>query len=173
MKVITRVATLLGITSIAALAFASDAAAQNAAHDGGSLIQSPHAQSPSTQSPSTGLAKVEGEGYTISASDVKLKSGGEGTFTITIKAKSGFKVNKDYPHKVKLDDPPSGVTLDKQKLKKKDGSFEDKQTFSFKGKVKATSAGKKTVTGLVKTSVCNESQCLIKKEKISISVDAS
>ena len=162
MKIISHAATLLSITSIAALAFVADAAAENAAEDGGSLIQS-----------ASELAKVEGDGYSITASDVKLKSGGEGTFTITIKAKNGFKVNKDYPHKVKLDEPPSGVSLDKQKLKKKDGSFEDKQTFSFKGKVKATSAGKKTVTGLVKTSVCNESQCLIKKEKITISVDAS
>lgn len=163
MKFITRAATFLGITSIAAVAFATEAADQNTATDGGSLIQ--HEAS--------ALAKVEGEGYTITASDVKLKSGGEGTFTITIKAKSGFKVNEDYPHKVKLDDPPSGVTLDKDQLKKKDGTFEDKQTFSFKGKVKATSAGKKKLTGLVKTSVCNESQCLIKKEKIAITVDAS
>jgi len=164
MKVITRVATLLGITSIAALAFVTDAAARDSAQDGGSLIQDGAA---------TELAKVEGDGYLITASDVKLKSGGEGTFTITIKAKAGYKVNKDYPHKVKLDDPPSGVELAKKKLKKKDGKFEDKQTFSFTGKVKATSAGKKTLTGLVKTSVCNESQCLIKKEKISITVDAS
>ena len=159
MKVITRVATLLGITSVAALAFVTDAAAEA----GGSLIQHDASE----------LARVEGDGYTITASDVKLESGGEGTFTITIKAKSGFKVNESYPHKVKLDDPPSGVTVDKQNLKKADGTFEDKQTFSFKGKVKATSAGKRTLTGLVKTSVCNESQCLIKKEKISISVDVS
>lgn len=161
MKVITHVASILGVASIAALAFVSDAAATEADQPGGSLIQ-----------PGP-LATVEGEGYQIDVSDVKLASGGEGTFTITIKAKSGFKVNENYPHKVKLDAPPDGVELPKQKLKKADGKFEDKKTFRFSGKVKATSAGKKQLTGLVKTSVCNESQCLIKKEKISIAVDAS
>jgi hypothetical protein len=163
MKVITRVASILGIASIAALAFVSDASAQQT---GGSLIQG-------DQAPETALATVEGEGYRISASDVKVASGGEATFTITIEAKKGFKVNQNYPHKVKLDSPPDGVELPKSKLKKKDGKFEGKSKFSFTGKVKATAAGKKTLTGLVKTSVCNDSQCLIKKEKISINVDAS
>jgi hypothetical protein len=159
MKLIKRIATTIGFGALCALTFAGTANADATAGDtDGSLIQ---------------LSKVEGEGYRIEASDVTVKAGSEGTIEITIKAKKGFKVNKDYPHKVKFDAAPDGLELVSKKLKKKDGAFEGKQAFRFKGKVRALTAGKKTVTGVVKTSVCNESQCLIKKEKIAFTVDAS
>ncbi|MEZ4440818.1 MAG: hypothetical protein R3B72_17090 [Polyangiaceae bacterium] len=136
----------------------AQASAFTPAQSGGFSIQAPSA-----------LADIEGDGYVIKVADVEVK-GGEGEIVVIVEAKEGFKVNADYPHKVKFEDPPAGIELAKKKLSKDDGAFEGKKAFKFKGKVKATKDG--TLKGEVKTSVCNDSQCLIKKESFSLKITA-
>ncbi len=156
MKLFHRLAPVFGLACIAALTAPAAAADPS---DGFSIQDV------------TSLANVEGESFVIKVEDATVAAGKEGTFTVSINAKDGFKVNDEYPHKLNLDAPPAGVELPKQKLKKGDGAFEGK-SFVFKIPVKATSAGSHTVAGTVKFSVCNANQCQIKdagiKAKISV-----
>lgn len=154
MKLFHQVAPVFGLACIAALAAVPAAAADPS--DGFSIQD-------------VALSNVEGESFVIKVVDATVASGKEGTFTVSINAKDGFKVNDQYPHKVNLDDPPSGVALPKQKLKKGDGQFEGK-SFVFKIPVKAESAGSHTVGGNVKFSVCNDNQCLIKDAAIQAKI---
>jgi hypothetical protein len=149
MKVFRRVALVAGLTALAACAFATP-----------------------TEAAPTELARAEGDGYSIQASDVSTSAGGEGSIVVTIKAKPGFKVNKEYPHKVKAENPPDGVELKKSEATKADGTFKDESTFEMTLPVKAVKAGSYDIELKVKTSVCNDSQCLIKKETLTAKVVA-
>lgn len=154
MKMIHRVATTLGIVALGAAAGVSTG---HAASGGQSVIQD---EDVSTQ------LSGDADAYAVSASNVSVSAGGEGVVVVTIKAKGDHKVNEEYPHKVKLNDPPAGLELPKTKLSKAEGTFSDKKTFTFNVPVKGKSAGTHTLTGEVKFSVCNDSQCVIKKESI-------
>jgi hypothetical protein len=154
MKIFRRVGAAVGIVALGATGLVST---QATAAPGESAIQN--------DDPTTQLGS-DADAYSVSAADLAVGAGAEGMLVVTIKAKGDHKVNEEYPHKVKLDDPPAGIELPKSKLTKDEGSFSDKKTFTFKIPVKGKTAGSHTVTGMVKFSVCNESQCVIKKETI-------
>jgi len=119
------------------------------------------------------LSSVEGDAYSIGMADAKLKAGGEGRVLVTVKAKSGYHVNDKYPHKVKVDEPPRGLEVAKRELKKDDGKFKDPQTFELAIPVKANSAGSYTLGVEVKTSVCSETKCLMKTERLTAKLTAT
>jgi cytochrome c biogenesis DsbD-like protein len=152
MKVFRRLAVVSGLAALAACAFA--------------------APSEAASSSPTELTAAEGDGYSIQASDVSTSAGGEGNIVVTVKAKPGYHVNREYPHKVKVQDPPEGVELPKTEVEKGDGTFKDDNTFEVKLPVKAIKAGTYEISLKVKTSVCNDSQCLIKKEVVTAKVVA-
>lgn len=154
MKIVRRVGAAVGVVALGAAAFVSTS---HAASAGESMIQD--------GGEATQLA-ADADAYAVSAGDVSVAAGAEGVVVVTIKAKGDHKVNEEYPHKIKLDAPPAGLELPKTKLTKDEGTFADKKTFTFKVPVKGKSAGTHTVTGEVKFSVCNDSQCVIKKETI-------
>jgi len=118
------------------------------------------------------LSTVEGDVYSIAMADAKLKAGGEGRVIVTVKAKSGYHVNDKYPHKVKVDEPPRGLEVAKRELKKDDGKFKDPQTFELAIPVKAASAGSYTLAVEVKTSVCSDTKCLMKTERLTAKLTA-
>jgi hypothetical protein len=88
---------------------------------------------------------------------------------LTIKAKTGFKVNEQYSHKIKLAPAPDGLEYPNMTVKE-GGRLEDKQTFTLPVPFKARRAGTYTLTGTAHFSVCNETQCLIEKREISATV---
>jgi hypothetical protein len=106
--------------------------------------------------------------YSVSVRNAKGKVGESATIVVTIKAGSGFKANSKYPHKIKklsasgVDLPSGSVT----------GSVQGKNVV-FSVPVTPTSAGTHNVTGQIRFSVCNDSQCLIKKAPLAASVTAS
>jgi hypothetical protein len=121
--------------------------------------------------PERPAAKIETDTFTLEARDATVKPGAEGKLVVQIKAKAGNKVNDQYNHKLKLK-APDGIELPKPELKKADGVFDDKQTFTFTVPVKALRAGTFNVSGEAKFSVCNETQCLIEKREVSATVTA-
>ena len=117
------------------------------------------------------LSDVSGEGYVVNVVNGETAVGAHGTVKVTIKATDGFKVNQDYPHKIKLADN-AGVDFDKKTYKKGDGRFEGKKAFVFEIGATPKSAGSHAIEGKVKFSVCNDSQCKIKKVALNAKLTA-
>lgn len=106
------------------------------------------------------------------------KAGSETTATITVKPKTGYHVNTEYPIKLALD-PPANVTLAKKELNaggrtkdKGDAEALDEQQLVLAVKLTAAQAGSYTINGSFKFAVCDKDQCLQKKEPITITVAA-
>ena len=114
---------------------------------------------------------LRGEGFEVTVDADSLSVGKKGFINVVIKAKAGFKVNQDYPHKIKFKNVPDGVKVPTT-VKKKDGAFEGKSAFRFKVPVTASKAGKFKVGGKLKFSVCNDKSCIIKKKNIKVSLKA-
>jgi hypothetical protein len=115
--------------------------------------------------------KPNADGYTLEVGNVATAVGKDATVSVTLKAKTGFKVNEKYPISLKLE-PNEAIDAPKTDLKRADGEEIDKQTFAFKVALKPKRAGKHDVKGRIKLSVCNESQCLIDKRDIVATVTA-
>jgi hypothetical protein len=106
------------------------------------------------------------------------KAGAEAVARITVKPGKGFHVNTEYPIKLNLT-PPSGVTLAKTELTaggndkgKGDADALDEQNLAFAVKLTPAAGGNYTVSGKFKFAVCDATQCLPKKEDISITLAA-
>jgi len=101
------------------------------------------------------------------------KAGQKAEASVVVTAKSGWKVNQDYPAKLILEET-AGVKLEKTKLSKGDAAKFDKHTAEFKVALTAEAAGKKEIKGTLKFAVCDEAatSCVTKKESVVISVDA-
>jgi hypothetical protein len=126
----------------------------------------------SATSDASALATIESAEYSVVVKDGSGKVDQITELVVTLKAKEGYKVNDKYPHKIKLSDAPEGVELPKKLLKKEDGSFEGTKALTFKIPAKATKAGKFTIAGDIKFSVCNDQQCVIKKESLAAKLTA-
>jgi hypothetical protein len=106
--------------------------------------------------------------YSVSVQNATGKVGEAATIVVTVKAGSGYKANSKYPHKIKKL-TASGASVPAGSVK---GSVEGKNvTFSIP--VTPTASGTHSVSGEIRFSVCNDSQCLIKKAALSATVTAS
>ena len=117
------------------------------------------------------LSEIAEAAYSVSAEDVSTKAGEATKVMLSIKAKSGYKVNAKYPTKVTAS-APGGVELQQSKFRTKDGTFKDKKTLEFAVPVMAKIAGKHKVDFKVKFSVCSADQCLLKKATVQAMVSA-
>ena len=151
MKCFQRLAGLLA--TVAAAAFVYVPVAHG--NDDGSLIQLAHAP--------------ETDAYKVTVTNPSVKVGAEGFIKVTINAKAGFKINEEYKHKVKVKNPPAEVEVPKVTT----GAFSGKKKYELAVPIKAKSAGKHAVPGQIRFSVCDESQCLIKKVNLDATVNAS
>jgi len=107
--------------------------------------------------------------YKLTVTNAKAKVGEEAKIIITVEASSGYKCNKSYPHKARKLEADAGAELTSNMVK---GSVEGKKIVIPVG-VKATKAGTFKVHGQVKFSVCNDSQCVIKKAPLDATITAS
>jgi hypothetical protein len=115
-------------------------------------------------------SKAEGNGFSV-----EMKAGGpyaagkEGAATVSIVATGEFKINQQFPFKVKLGDPPEGVTYPKRVVKKEDGTFDEKKG-TLKVPFVAQRAGKFVISATVSLSVCNDKKCLMQKVPLDVEV---
>lgn len=93
------------------------------------------------------------------------------SFKVILKAKSGYKVNDEYPIKFELA-ATSGVKAEKSVLRKEDAKLEKTQA-EFPVLVTLEAAGPAEVSGKLSFSVCTEERCLIEKRELTVKVTAS
>jgi hypothetical protein len=125
---------------------------------------------PETASPGAKAPKVNG--YTMSVTNWEGPTGEEGYVVVTIEAKNGHKINKEYPHKVSLDAPPKGLDLPMRTMKRADAEADGDKRLVFSIPAVPNQAGEYALNGKVKLSVCNDDTCQMAKEKLAARVVA-
>jgi hypothetical protein len=105
---------------------------------------------------------------TLAAPD-KVSKGADATAMVEILPKEGWKLNKEFPTKLKVS-PPAGV-----KVKKPEQTVADAVSFADKSgkwsiEFQAESPGGKDFTGTLKFAVCTETSCDPKKEELAFKV---
>ena len=91
--------------------------------------------------------------------------------TIDLEAKAPFKVNQEYPIKMKLDE---GAGLDGvKKVTSKESVQLSKKSASLSIQLKASKVGPVSLTGTLYFSVCTEDRCLIEKRPLQLKLTAT
>jgi hypothetical protein len=117
-----------------------------------------------------GASSVSADAYGVDmTAQASYAPGKEGTVDVVITAKGEYKINPQFPFRLKLAEPPEGVAYPKPVLKKDDGTFSEKQG-SFKVPFVAQKAGTYTVSCTVSLSVCNDKKCLMEKVPVDVTV---
>jgi hypothetical protein len=118
------------------------------------------------------------EGTLAIVAPTDAKAGSEAVAKITVTPAKGYKVNTEYPIKLKLD-TPTGVTLAKSDFAagghdkaKGDADALDEKGLELSVKMTPAASGNYTISGKFKFAVCDHDQCLAKQEKIAITVAA-
>jgi hypothetical protein len=114
-------------------------------------------------------SSVEHEAYSVESKPTKAKVGKAAQLVVAVKAKGTFHLNQEYPHKLTLDGVPEGVRVEKTDLKRGDAEL-DEHSLTFKLEATPEKAGRHVIKATLKTSVCDEKQCILKSEKLSLRV---
>jgi hypothetical protein len=93
--------------------------------------------------------------------------GKAGTVRAVLVAKGEFKCNPNYPYKVKMAAPPSGMSYPQPIVR---GVSRTDKRAVITVPILPTSAGPKTVRGTFYFSVCTDEQCQIKKQTLAVTV---
>jgi hypothetical protein len=108
--------------------------------------------------------KAAGEPYDVTVTPAEGKVEEPVAATVKVVPKGEYKVNLEYPHKLKVAGPeaatPREITLTKKQAKL------SKAELRFQPSFKLSSAGSHSFKGTLRFSVCTEKQCEIKAEKI-------
>jgi hypothetical protein len=122
------------------------------------------------------LRPEEGTLAVVAPSDVK--AGSEAVAKITVTPGKGYKVNTEYPIKLKLT-TTDGVALAKTDFAagghdkaKGDADALDEKGLELSVKMTPSATGNYTINGKFKFAVCDHDQCLAKQENIAIAVAA-
>ncbi len=118
-----------------------------------------------------GLDSIEHEAFSIELKPSSAAVGQVASVSVSVKAKGGFHLNQDYPHKLKLEDVPAGVRVEKTELRRADAELDERQ-LTFKLVATPEKAGRHTIHAVLKTSVCDDKQCILKSEKLTLHVVA-
>jgi hypothetical protein len=123
------------------------------------------------------LKPEEGTLAVVAPTDVK--AGTEAVAKITVTPGKGYKVNTEYPIKLKLASPPEGIALAKTEFAagghdkaKGDADALDEKGLELTVKLTPAASGNYTINGKFKFAVCDHDQCLAKQETIAIAVAA-
>ena len=104
--------------------------------------------------------------FRITVSTGNVKVGENETVEVRITAKKGHKPNAEYPNKIKKLTASKGAVVGAKSVK---GEVKGKLIL-FTVPVKPTRAGRHTVKGVIRFSVCNDKQCYIKKVPLKTSI---
>lgn len=110
--------------------------------------------------------------FDIEVTDWEGPAGEEAQVVVTVKAKTGFKINAKYPHKVSLDAPPAGLTLPMTTIRKEDAQLNGDESITYTIPATAAEAGQYQLKGVVRLSVCNKEQCRMAKENMTANLTA-
>lgn len=153
----------------------AEAAAERPAEQVG---ETPKQEAPPAAAPAEVVGKLSGQAsYDEDAFSLqlvppeKVSSGQAALFQVILTAKSGYKVNDEYPIKFQLIETP-GVTFEKSIVKKEDAKIE-KTRAELPLNVTVQAKGAAEVSGKLSFSVCTEERCLIEKRDLTVKVDAS
>src|SRR5690606_2749641 len=114
----------------------------------------------------------EEEAFSLSMTGPAVAKVGEAvTYTVTLTAKSGFKVNDEYPVKFQFA-AANGVAPQKEVIRKEDAQVE-KNKVVIPAEVILSTAGEHVVQGKLSFSVCTDDRCLIEKRDLGLSITAS
>lgn len=141
----------------------------------GSTTPAPAKEAVEARTPEPVAASAEEEGpapFDIEVNDWEGPAGEEAQVLVTVKAKTGFKINAKYPHKVSLDPPPAGLTLPMTTIRKEDAQVNGDESITYTIPATAAEAGEYQLQGVVRLSVCNEEQCRMAKEKLTAKLTA-
>ena len=99
------------------------------------------------------------------------KSGVQDSVKIKITPKKGWKLNKEFPNKLKVS-PPAGVKVAKANQNQGDAvSFSEHGGAEWHVKFTPDSTGRKDFGGEFRFAVCTETTCVPKKEKLAFVVN--
>ncbi len=124
--------------------------------------------------PAAGAA-TDGKKFTLATKAPEaLKSGASGDALVTVTPGKGWKWNKEYPASLSFAGEPSQVTLAKTSYKQLSGDFNatEKQA-DIKVAVTGKAAGKETLKGELKFSVCDATTCVIEKADVAINLEVA
>lgn len=171
-KVFTGVTSCLALAAMVSLGCAKEAESSeiksNASAATAVTAVQPVAQSTGHEAPAPADAKSVGDKsytLTVNAPD-SVSKGTPGIVSVKVTPKSGWKMNKDFPTKLKVI-PPAGVTLAKGTQKVKDAKTFNDAGAEFAFEFKADSAGDKAFKGEFKFAVCTETTCDPKKQVVA------
>jgi len=119
-----------------------------------------------------GAAMTAEDTYEIRKADAKAPVGVKSVTSLTIAAKTGWKVNEEAPITVKLT-PDSGIAVDKPRLTKADAAQKTKELARFDVAFTASEPGRKTINAEASFVMCQETTCIPIKEKVALMVDVS
>jgi hypothetical protein len=130
--------------------------------------KAPAAAAPSGKAPAAADKKPT---FKLTTTATTLSVGAKGTASVTIAALNGYKWNKEYPAKLLFKAAPKNIKLGKSEFKQMAGDFKvgDKKT-DIAVSMQAKAAGKETITGVLKFSICNETACIIEKADVALAV---
>lgn len=114
--------------------------------------------------PTPAASKAETERYVVEMRPAQksYRAGADGKIDVVFEAKGEFKLNAQFPLKLKLEAPPEGVTFEKQILKREDAKTAEKGG-SFSVSFKPEKAGTYKLAGVLSVSFCSEKTCLMEK----------
>lgn len=99
----------------------------------------------------------------------KHKAGQQGVVEVVLVPQNGFKCNDNYPYKIKLSDPPAGVSYPQPVVRKESMSVSPGRSV-MRVPFVASAPGDARIAGKFSFSVCTSDQCLIDSRDVSITV---
>lgn len=96
-----------------------------------------------------------------------LKVGKAGMVEWVLEAKPPYHCNEEYPHKLKLDAPPPGLSYPQSLVR---GMAVEAQRGVLSVPVQPKAKGLARISGVAHFSVCTEARCLIEKHPVSLDV---
>jgi hypothetical protein len=138
---------------------------------GAATVKSSSASAKET-SPVQAVISKDAEAFTLKWTGPKTAQVAKTFMTqLQLKAKAPFKVNQEYPIKMKLNDGAGLVGL--KKVVGTESLKLSKKTASLNVELKATKAGPVSLTGTLYFSVCTEDRCLIEKQPLGLELTAT
>lgn len=117
--------------------------------------------------PEPASTMTEDSEFTIKVENGKAKVGDAATISVTVTAAEGFKMNQDYPSKIKDIDGGRAVAVDSDSVR---GKVDGKKYVRYQIEATPKKRGTHKLSGEIRFSVCNEESCHIKKVPLDATI---
>lgn len=135
-----------------------------------STAAAPMAEAAAPTEPTVTSPKIGEANFSVWMQSVpKLKAGQQGVVEVVLVPKEPFHTNENYPYKIKMSDPPAGVSFP-QAIVRKEGMSLSAQRGVMRVPFVASAPGEARIAGKFSFSVCSSDQCLIDSRDLAITV---